>query len=485
LVAEKYVSGNKKIKILEERIRELEENNDLLTEKNEFWRLLQLELTKQNDEKNNLCTNCWKSEEQEMTIMDEPKEFEKVKFNDDIKNTHKHKNKKNTNNIMTNTSTNNINNKKILILEWSSAELKDGTMRFENFKVVAGSEKETLLFYSTFFTGNFKFKKGEIYQLSTSGNFVEDASGTIPGSFDASGIIQGIDNGGYEFEKVAPALLIKELWEEKSENANELSLLETDLEKRKQEVNRVNQELTSKKIEFTNLQSSFNNLQSEKTKGDEKISSLEKDAQEKDNKIREKDRELSDFKKETTQLQNQLESLKKEKTKIENEWASPERKIQLLQEKESLSSQLKTERRSKQSLIESLENLQIQQLNETIQEKLERKRKDLNQLKVDASGRVEDNQRPLLETLLEKQEDFDLALFENVDQTSRTFVRAQEKLQEVKDKLIPKLGSEEVEEICKMQTEIGKLENSQRQWDKMEDQQQKEEQERFEVPPKN
>ena len=94
---------------------------------------------------------------------------------------------------------------------------------------------------------------------------------------------------------------------------------------------------------------------------------------------------------------------------------------------------------------------------------MERKRKDLNQLKVDASGRVEANQRPFLETLLEKQEDFDLALFENVDQTSRTFVRAQEKLQEVKDKLIPKLGSEEVEEICKMQTEIGKLENSQRQ----------------------
>jgi hypothetical protein len=36
LVAEKYVSDNKKIKILEERIRELEQNNDLLVEKNEF-----------------------------------------------------------------------------------------------------------------------------------------------------------------------------------------------------------------------------------------------------------------------------------------------------------------------------------------------------------------------------------------------------------------------------------------------------------------
>jgi hypothetical protein len=84
-------------------------------------------------------------------------------------------------------------------------------MRYEKFKVVWGSEKENLFFYSTFFIDNFKFKKGEFYQLSTPGNFVEDTSGTIPGGYDASGIIQGIDNGGYEFEKIAPALLIKEL----------------------------------------------------------------------------------------------------------------------------------------------------------------------------------------------------------------------------------------------------------------------------------
>jgi len=36
LVAEKYVSDNKKIKILEERIRELEQSNNLLIERNEF-----------------------------------------------------------------------------------------------------------------------------------------------------------------------------------------------------------------------------------------------------------------------------------------------------------------------------------------------------------------------------------------------------------------------------------------------------------------
>lgn len=84
-------------------------------------------------------------------------------------------------------------------------------MRYEKFEVVTGSDQENLFFYSTFFVDNFKFKKGEFYQLSTPGNFVKDTSGSIPGNFGDSGIIQGIDDGGYEFEKVVPALLIKEL----------------------------------------------------------------------------------------------------------------------------------------------------------------------------------------------------------------------------------------------------------------------------------
>jgi len=79
--------------------------------------------------------------------------------------------------------------------------LKNGTTRYERFKVIAGSEKEGLDFYSTFFINGNKFKKGEVYQLSTSGNFVQDSSE----------IIQGTDRGGYEFEKVHPSLLIKEL----------------------------------------------------------------------------------------------------------------------------------------------------------------------------------------------------------------------------------------------------------------------------------
>jgi len=49
-------------------------------------------------------------------------------------------------------------NKK-LILEWENTELKDGTIPYEKFKVIVGSDKEKLLFYSTFFANNIKFKK--------------------------------------------------------------------------------------------------------------------------------------------------------------------------------------------------------------------------------------------------------------------------------------------------------------------------------------
>jgi len=108
-----------------------------------------------------------------------------------------------------------------------------------------------------------------------------------------------------------------------------------------------------------------------------------------------------------------------------------------------------------------LEDLRTQQLNVTIQTKLEEKKKELNQMIIDAG--LGENQKSLLENLLEKQEDFDTALFEDVNRTSRTFTRAQEKLQDAKDKLIAKLSSEQIEELCKMQTEIGKLESSQRQ----------------------
>jgi len=142
-----------------------------------------------------------------------------------------------------------------------------------------------------------------------------------------------------------------------------------------------------------------------------------------------------------------------------------------------LSNQLKVERRSKQDLVNRLEDARSQKLKETIQTKLEDKKKKQEQLKFAAAGKLGGNhQAHLLDNLLEKQEDFDLALFEDVNRTSRTFSRAQDKLQDAKDKLIATLSSAEIEELCKLQTEISKLENSQRQWEKMEQQERSEEQ---------
>ncbi|MCE8167774.1 MAG: hypothetical protein I3275_04040 [Candidatus Moeniiplasma glomeromycotorum] len=467
LVAEKYLLAGQKIRVLEEEIKKLKQNNSLLAEKNEFGKFLQLELIKQNEE----------------VIINKKLKNDLLLEIDD--NNYKSKNNINKNKI-TNNMTNNTNNKneKIFILEWSNAELKDGTMRYENFKVVAGSEKENLLFYSTFFVDEFKFKKGEIYQLSTPGNFVEDTSGTIPGGFDASGIIQEIDSGGYEFEKVAPSLLIKELWEEKEENAEKLNLTEKDLEQKKKDNTKINQELLEARREFSELQNKFSNLQLEKDEQTKELSSLKENLKNEKEDVEKKKQELVNSEKKNKQLQDQFDNLQEEKNRMEAEWVSPEGKKQYQQEKDNLNNKLKRERKEKQKLIDILENLRSQGLNDNIQNRLEEKKKEQEQLRITAESKL-GNQAHLLENLLEKQENFDLAVFEDVNQNSKTFLRAQDKLQDAKDKLICKLSTGEIEELCQVQTEISKLEMQQKQWKEMEEKQAKEEQfETFiETPP--
>ncbi|CAI2184346.1 78_t:CDS:2 [Funneliformis geosporum] len=111
-------------------------------------------------------------------------------------------------------------------------------MRYEKFKVVVGSSKEYLLFYSTFFVDNNFQKKGEIYELVTPGNFVEDSTG----------IIQGIDNGA-----------------------------EKDLREKKEYVDKLSQETKSAKNETAELKKNFNILQDKKEKDDQKIKLLEEE----------------------------------------------------------------------------------------------------------------------------------------------------------------------------------------------------------------
>jgi len=464
LVAEKHLLANQKLGVLEEEIKKLRQDNKLLEEKNEFWKFLRLELTKQNKEI--------------------------IIINSKLKNNNKFKNK----NTMTNINNTNTN-EKIYILEWKGADLKDGTsgkkLRYEKFEVVAGSEKEELKFYSTFFTGNNKFKKGEIYELSTPGNFVKDTSGTIPGGFDASGIIQGIDNGGYEFEKVAPSLMIKELWEEKESNIEKINVLEEDLQGRKSDINRINEKLISKEREFDDLKSRFDNLQIEKNNLEEEKEKISEELDSTKTSLRKKEKDLADFNNKTTQLQTQVTKLEDKEEKMKKEWLSPEEKTKLIQkndnlndklkeENKSLNEQFKKERRNKQLLIETLEELRGQKLKETIEEKLTERKKELEKLEDEMVKKLGNDQKSLLENFLEKQEDFDTALFDDVSRTSRSFLRAKDKLQDARVKLTAKVGSEEVEELCRMQTEIGKLEVSKKQWEKMEDQQREEAQEQYE-----
>lgn len=129
-------------------------------------------------------------------------------------------------------------------------------MRYEKFKVIAGSEEEELKFYSTFFTSDRRFRKGEFYEFSFLGNFVQDSSE----------IIQGTSEGNYEFERIYPSLIIKELWEEKENSLGKINILEEDLHKKQGDVSKMNEELFDEKRKFNELRKDFESLQLEKSK---------------------------------------------------------------------------------------------------------------------------------------------------------------------------------------------------------------------------
>jgi len=305
--------------------------------------------------------------------------------------------------------------KKTFILEWESAELKQNNT-CEKFKVVVGEGEENLLFYSTFFADNIKFKKGDIYRLSTSGNFVKDGE-----------VIQKID-GEEQHRKITPSLLIKEFWEESRKTSEKLNLSEEDLNKKKEDVDKLNQELADTKKELSDLQVKFNETQTEKTK-------------------------------------------------IENERMTPERQKRLLKEQEILKKELEDEKNKKQDLINQLEEIQEQSWRESIQERLKEEKNKLSQLKISISDKLEIDQKVVLETLLVIQEQFDNLIFEGVDQRICSPMKSQ--LQSTKEKLVDKnekLSEEEMEVLCKTRTEIIKLEFQQKQWDKLEKLQEQEQQ---------
>lgn len=128
-----------------------------------------------------------------------------------------------------------------------------------------------------------------------------------------------------------------------------------------------------------------------------------------------------------------------------------------MKDKENLDNKLKIEKKERQKLINQLKEISNQGLKDNIQTKLEEKKKEQEQLKFAADNKL-GNQTYLLENLLEKQESVDFAVFENIDQKSAGFLKAQDRLQEAKNKLVSLLTSEEIEEFCQTQAEISKLE---------------------------
>ncbi|RHZ35738.1 leucine-rich repeat domain-containing protein [endosymbiont GvMRE of Glomus versiforme] len=399
------------------------------------------------------------------------------------------------NNIMTNE-----NAKKTYILEWEGIEIENEEINSEKFRVVVGCNEENLSFSPNFFEDtNWKdsFRKN-IYQFSFTGELEKDDSN----------IVQSINNGSCEIEEVIPSWFIKELWEERENNNESLGVLKEDLQEKKELINKVNQNWLTVKNELSDLQKKFGILQSKKEKSDEKISVLEKDIQKEREEIEGVRRELVNSKKEMDQLRERFNVIQLEKSRMENEWFNPEKheklrqkkeeaenlvenlqvrlenlqfektKIEnerisireserIIQEKRKTENELSKERTKAQELSKELAKIKKRGLQETIQTQLQTKMNELETLRIMAKRKLGDSQEFLLETLLGNQESFNALIFSK-SANQKHCSQAQDRLQKIKGKLVDKLGEEEVEELCQLQTEIIKLENSQTQWEKME-----------------
>jgi len=173
--------------------------------------------------------------------------------------------------------------------------------------------------------------------------------------------------------------------------------------------------------------------------------------------IERKSNEATNSKEEIRKLTEQLANLQTSKTATENNRITPERQRKLLQEQECLQNELRSERKKRQESVAKLEEIQTQELSETLQTRLQAREEDLKNLKVEINGKLTtDSQKDALETLLEMNEQrSSLVTLEGVIQTLLLPVERQ--LKRAKDKLVEKVGKEEIEDFCRIQAEIIKL----------------------------
>jgi len=112
-------------------------------------------------------------------------------------------------------------------------------------------------------------------------------------------------------------------------------------------------------------------------------------------------------------------------------------------------------------LTNELEVLLNQSLKESIQVRLKNKKDEQEQLKIAINSKLDAGQKVYLKMLLSSQEQLDGLIFGGIEE--KFHAPAKNQLQSAKDELIIKLSSEEIEELCAMQTEITKLEEQRKQ----------------------
>ncbi|MCE8167773.1 MAG: DnaJ domain-containing protein [Candidatus Moeniiplasma glomeromycotorum] len=220
------------------------------------------------------------------------------------------------------------------LLCWEGTEEIEG-MKYEKFAVIKGGEEKELKFYSTFFSisdeggfynylANKKLQIGATYQLSTPGNFVRDSE-----AYDR--IIQGIDNGGYEFKKLDTA---ESPSHDNLDQEKEREQLET-IEK----LNREKEEIGKKEQELQQELFQLREAQQEKTEKEQeikqKIQQLEQKLVLENGKIKEIQQKISELELEikdnqVKKLEEQIKGLESTKNNKETKLKEWETNFDLL-----------------------------------------------------------------------------------------------------------------------------------------------------------
>ncbi|KLL02755.1 MAG: hypothetical protein MRECE_47c004 [Mycoplasmataceae bacterium CE_OT135] len=147
---------------------------------------------------------------------------------------------------------NNPQEKSPLILQWEGVDIDNNSC--EVFSVVAGSKEETLSFSPTFFanlTYQSSFQKDKIYKLTYTGELKQNPYK----------VIQGTTGGNFAIEDITNTQFIKEIWEEKEQAKEKITLLEKQQEQDRKKITAFEKQLQVKEAENNLLHQQLKQIQ--------------------------------------------------------------------------------------------------------------------------------------------------------------------------------------------------------------------------------